>query len=272
MGDLLFSVENGIARITMNRPDSLNAFSKEMILSWMEALETIRDSEEIRVVILTGSGKAFCTGGDIKSLINGGGFLYDDSDEKEDFTSTALARKNVLWKKVQRIPLLMQEIDKPVIASINGFAVGAGLDMALMCDIRIAAQSAKLGEGYVKVGIVPGDGGAYFLPRIVGIDKALEMLWRGDILTAEEAKEIGLVTHVVSDEELTDFVESYAERLANGPQQAIRFMKRAVYQSLTMDLRSSLDMISSAMGIVTELPDFHEGILSMAEKRKPNFK
>jgi enoyl-CoA hydratase/carnithine racemase len=271
VSDLLFSVENGIARIILNRPDSLNAFSTEMIELWIHALETIRDSEEIRVVVLTGNGRAFCSGGDIKSMIRGEGLLYNNSGA-EDLISTALARKNSLWKRIQRIPLLMQEIDKPVIAVIHGIALGAGLDMALMCDIRIAAQSSKVSEGYVKAGIVPGDGGAYFLPRIVGVDKALEMLWTGDTFTAEEAKQMGLITHVVPDEELNDFVDKYIRRLADGPQEAMRFMKRAVYQGLHMDLRSSLDMISSAMGIVTELEDYQEGIRAIVEKRKPNFK
>ncbi|MFS0553925.1 enoyl-CoA hydratase/isomerase family protein [Brevibacillus sp. 179-C9.3 HS] len=273
MSDLLFRVESGVARITLNRPDSLNAFSTEMIELWIRALEEIRDNDSIRVVVLTGNGRAFCSGGDIKSMLRGQGFLHMNQDaEQADLSSTGLARKHSLWKRVQRVPLLLQEIDKPVIAMINGIALGAGLDMALMCDIRIAAQSAKVSEGYIKAGIVPGDGGAYFLPRLVGVDRALEMLWTGDTYTAEEAKQLGLLTHVVPDEELEVFVEKYVQKLANGPQEVIRFMKRAVYQSMTTDLRTSLDMISSAMGLVTELPDYQEGVSSIAEKRQPNFK
>ncbi|WCK56361.1 enoyl-CoA hydratase-related protein [Aneurinibacillus sp. Ricciae_BoGa-3] len=270
MSDLLFAVENGVARITLNRPDKLNAFSTEMIHLWINALETIRDNEEIRVVVLTGNGRAFCSGGDIKSMARGEGFLSNNNGS-EDFVSTALARKNSLWKKVQRIPLLMQEIDKPVIAVIHGSAMGAGLDMALMCDIRIAAESAKLAESYVKAGIVPGDGGAYFLPRIVGVDKALEMLWHGDTYSAEEAKQLGLVTHVIPDEKMNEFVEAYIQRTIEGPKEVLRFIKRAVYQGLAMDLRSSLDMISSTMGIVTELEDYQEGVKAIMDKRKPKF-
>lgn len=270
MSDLLFYVENGIARITLNRPEALNAFSTEMIELWIRALETIRDDDQIRAVVLTGNGRAFCSGGDIKSMMRGEGFLHSKA-HSEDLASTGLARKHSLWKRVQRVPLLLAEIDKPVIAMINGIALGAGLDMALMCDIRIAAQSAKVSEGYIKAGIVPGDGAAYFLPRIVGVDKALEMLWTGDTYTAEEAKQMGLLTHVVPDESLHAFVDSYVQRLAEGPQEVIRFMKRAVYQSQSTDLRTSLDMISSAMGLVTELPDYQEGVRAIAEKRKPNF-
>lgn len=267
MADLLFSVEDSIARITLNRPERMNAFSEEMINKWIEALETVRDSDEIRAVIVSGNGRGFCAGGDIKEMAKGNGFFKSE----EDISSTGLARKNSLWKKIQRVPLLLEEIDKPVIAKVHGFAFGAGLDMALMCDIRIVAESTKLSESYVNVGIVPGDGGAYFLPRLVGVDRALDMLWTGRVLTAKEAKEIGLVTFVVPDDELDAFTEDYVQNLVRGPQQAIRMMKRAVYQNQNMDLRSSLDMISSFMAIVTELDDYKKGVQAVVEKRKPEF-
>lgn len=267
MADLLFSVEDSIARITLNRPERMNAFSEEMINKWIEALETVRDSDEIRAVIVSGNGRGFCAGGDIKEMAKGNGFFKSE----EDISSTGLARKNSLWKKIQRVPLLLEEIDKPIIAKVHGFAFGAGLDMALMCDIRIVAESTKLSESYVNVGIVPGDGGAYFLPRLVGVDRALDMLWTGRVLTAKEAKEIGLVTFVVPDDELDTFTEDYVQKLVRGPQQAIRMMKRAVYQNQNMDLRSSLDMISSFMAIVTELDDYKKGVQAVVEKRKPEF-
>lgn len=267
MSDLLFEVKDSIATITLNRPESFNAFSEEMIQSWIAALEVVRDDDTIRVLLLKGNGKAFCAGGDIKAMAAGNGFF----ESAEDISSTALARKNSLWKRVQRVPLLLEEIDKPVICQMHGYSMGAGLDMALMCDIRIAAESAKFAESYVNVGIVPGDGGAYFLPKLVGIDQALDMLWNARVLTAEEAKEKGLVTFVVADEELDSFVQSYIEKLSNGPQEAIRIIKRAVYQSQTMTLRSSLDYISSKMGIVTELQDYKEGVSAVLEKRKAKF-
>jgi len=269
MTDLIFTVENNIARITLNRPDNLNAFSAEMIDSWIEALEVVRDSENIRALILSGNGRGFCSGGDIKAMTSGQGFFK--SDGSEDLVSTALARKNSLWKRVQRIPLILQEIDIPVIAVIHGFAFGAGFDMTLACDIRIAANTTKISESYVKAGIVPGDGAAWFLPRIVGVDKALDLLWTGDVLTAKEAKELGLVTYVVEDDQLHEFVENYVQKLISGPREVMRFTKRAIYQGLNMDLRTSFDMISSAMGIVTELDDYQEGVRAIAEKRKPIF-
>ncbi|WP_078427299.1 enoyl-CoA hydratase/isomerase family protein [Alkalihalobacterium alkalinitrilicum] len=267
MSDLLFSVNNeGVATIKLNRPDRLNAFSLEMINQWIEALEEVRDSEEIRALVLTGEGRAFCAGGDVKSMVEGDGFLYQKEDEHIDFMSTGMKRKKVLWKYVQRIPLIMSEIDKPVIAAINGPAIGAGLDMALMCDIRFASRTAKMGETYIKAGIVPGDGAAYFLPRIVGIDKALELLWTGKILTAEEAKEYGMVTYIAEPEELLDKVYDFASTLAKQPSATVQFMKRTVYQGLNNDLRTSLDMISSAMGLVTELPEYRERLETILKK------
>jgi enoyl-CoA hydratase/carnithine racemase len=139
------------------------------------------------------------------------------------------------------------------------------------CDIRIAAENTKISESYLNVGIVPGDGAAWFLPRFVGTDRALDLLWTRKIFTAEEAKEMGLVTYVVNGDQLEEFVEQYIEKLATGPQAAIKFTKRAVYQGLQLDLRTSLDMISSAMGLVTELDDYQEGVHAVIEKRKPKF-
>lgn len=272
MSDLLFEVQEGIATITLNRPDARNAFSMKMIEAWIKALEEVRDNDEIRVLVLTGNGLAFCAGGDIKSMKAGKGFLDLTGYEDMDISSTSLARKNSLWKYVQRIPLLMEEIDKPTIAAVNGDAIGAGLDMALQCDFRIASELARFGEGYVKVGIVPGDGGGYLLPRLIGIDKALDLLLTGRIIDAEEASQIGLITRKVQHDQLMEEAYKLANQLASGPQTAMRLIKRTVYQGLKTDLRTSLDMVSSFMGIVTEHPDYQEGLNAIIEKRKPRFK
>ncbi|WP_455675235.1 enoyl-CoA hydratase/isomerase family protein [Pradoshia sp.] len=269
MSNLLFTVKNQVARITLNRPEQMNAFSEEMIHSWIKALEEVRDSTDIRALIISGNGRAFCSGGDIKAMARGDGFL--DHNGENDYSTTALDRKNSLWRNVQRIPLLLQEIDIPVVAMLHGAAFGAGFDMALACDIRIAARSTKIAESYVKAGIVPGDGAAWFLPRLIGTDKALDLLWNGSVLTAEEAHQLGLLTYVVDDQELESFTNQYVEKLLEGPKETMRFMKRAVYQSRQLDLRTSLDMISSAMGIITELDDYQEGVKALVEKRKPNF-
>lgn len=262
MADLIYEVKGHLARITMNRPEHLNCFSEEMIHLWTKALEDVRDREDIYAVLLSGNGKAFCAGGDVKAMAAGDGFF----ESHDDISSTALARKNFLWKGIQRIPLILEEIDKPVVAKIHGAAVGAGLDMALMCDVRIASESATMSESYFNAGIVPGDGGAYFLPRIIGRDKALDMFWTTKVLKGAEAERIGLVTHVVPDDELDDYVEAYMQKLLEAPQTAMRLTKRAIYQSEQITLRSSLDMVSSFMGIVTELDDYRTRTSALVEK------
>lgn len=262
MADLIYEVKDHLARITMNRPVHLNCFSEEMIRLWTAALEDIRDRDDIYAVLLSGNGKAFCAGGDVKAMAAGDGFF----ESHDDITSTALARKNSLWKGIQRIPLILEEIDKPVIAKIHGAAVGAGLDMALMCDVRIASDTATLSESYFNAGIVPGDGGAFFLPRLVGRDKALDMFWTARVLKGEEAERIGLVTRTVAADQLDDYVENYMHKLLEAPQQAMRLTKRAIYQSEQSTLRSSLDMVSSFMGIVTELDDYRTRTAALVER------
>lgn len=255
MADLLFLVKNHIATITLNRPLQMNAFSKEMIDLWIKALEEIRDNPEIHIGVVTGNGRAFCAGGDVKSMINQKGFLAKKELDETDFRSTPLHVKNSLWKNIQRIPLLMEEIDKPMIAAINGHAMGAGLDMALMCDIRIASNQAKLGETYINAGIVPGDGGGYYLPRIIGMDMALEMLWTGKVLSAEEGLKLKMLSHVVPHDELNGFIQNYCEGILKKPQEVIQMTKRIVKESQTMSLKQSLDYVSSQMAISV----FHQG-------------
>ncbi len=154
----------------------------------------------------------------------------------------------------------MEDIDKPVIAALNGVAVGAGLDMALMCDIRFAAESARFAEGYVKVGFVPGDGGAYYLPRLVGVAKALELFLTGDFIFAPEAERIGMVNKVFPDDKLMEETYKFARRLADGPTKVIQLIKRAVYQSSRVDLRTALDLISSHMGVIRTTRDSQEAM------------
>lgn len=265
LSHLQFEVKNNVAFINLNRPKSLNAFSLEMINNWIESLKKIRDEDDIHVGILTGNGKAFCAGGDVKSMKEGKGFM-NQSTEEIDFYSTPSNTKDSLWKHIQKIPLLMEEIDKPMIAAINGAAIGAGLDMALMCDYRICSDKAKLGEGYINAGIVPGDGGGYYLPRVVGIDKALELLWTGEIITAKESLDIGLVSRVVKQEDLYKETVNFAEQLAKSPQLSLRMTKRLVYESLSMSLKQSLDMASSFMGITVHHQEHKEKIKKMDNK------
>lgn len=263
--DLLYTKENGIAYITLNRPESYNAFSVDMIKGWIQALSDAKSDNDVKVIVLTGSGKAFCAGGDIKAMRSGKGFLHYDGDVIGN--GSPIDYKNSLWELVQRIPLLLDDNDKPVIASINGPAMGAGLDMALMCDLRIASDKAKFAESYVRISLIPGDGGAFFLPRLVGLSKALEMLWTGDTIDAEEACRIGLVNKVVPAEQLAEATRKMAQRLAEGPQLAIRMIKRLVYQGLKSDLRSALDRASSDMGIITATEDYQKALSAFFAKK-----
>lgn len=254
---LLFKVEEQVASLTLNRPDRRNAFNAEMLDLWFEALLECQRRPDIRVVVVTGAGGAFCAGGDI-----------DEMQQRLD--SSPLAHKRFL-ESVHRIPLTLSTLDKPVIAAVNGSATGAGMDMALMCDLRFASAKARFSASYVKMGLVPGDGGAWYLPRLVGVAKALELLWSGDFIEAQEAERLGFVNRVLPEEELVPFTLEFARKLARGPQTAIQLIKRAVYEGLTLDLRTSLDLISSHMAVVTTTPDHHEAVQAFLEKRQPHF-
>jgi 2-(1,2-epoxy-1,2-dihydrophenyl)acetyl-CoA isomerase len=250
--------DDGVATITLNRPEKLNAFTHEMIDLWVEALTEARVNDAVQVVVVTGAGRAFCAGGDVGGM-----------NERPDNIS-GLDHKRWL-EHIHQVPLALEALDKPVIAAMNGVAVGAGLDMALMCDLRFAVAGTRFSEGYVKVGLIPGDGGTYFLPRLIGTARALELFWTGDFVSAEEAERIGLVNRVYPAEELLPKVYELAGRLASGPSVAIRTIKRAVYQGMRMDLRTHLDMLSSHMGYIRQTDDHREGARAFVEKRPPNF-
>jgi enoyl-CoA hydratase/carnithine racemase len=208
-------------------------------------------------LILTGVGDVFCSGGDLEALSTGEPTTYE--------------RKTFLTDHVHRVVLALEDLDKPVIAAVNGAAVGAGMDMALMCDMRFAARSARFSEGYVRVGLVPGDGGAYFLPRLVGPAKALELLLTGDFVDAAEAHRIGLVNRLYEDEDLMRETRLFTERLAAGPPLVVRMIKRTVYQSARSDLRTSLDLVSSHMAVVQSTRDSKEALSAFVERREPEF-
>ncbi len=253
-----YDVADRIATITLNRPELMNAFTWEMVGAWADALQRAQADDEVQVIVVTGAGKAFCSGGDINNM----------GDRQ---SRTPLMRKNELMANVHRIPLALEAIYKPVIAAVNGAATGAGMDLALQCDLRFAAASARFGETYVRVGLVPGAGGTWFLPRLVGTAKALELFWTGDLIDAAEAERIGVVNKVLPDAELMPHVRAVATKIANGPPLSIRFIKRAVYQGMRIDLRTSLDLISSHFAVVSASADHKEAVQAWREKRKPNF-
>ncbi len=260
MAELLYEVKDKIATITLNRPDKLNAFTGDMIDAWVKSLAAAQADDGVNVVVVTGSGRAFCSGGDVGRM------------RAADEAPQPLDGKNNLWEGVHRVPKQLEQMDKPVIAMVNGLAVGAGMGMSLMCDVRFAAESARFSTGYVKVGLVPGDGDTYFLPRLIGAAKALELLWTAEFIESAEALRLGIVQRVVPDAQLKDVTYAYARQVADGPQIPIRMIKRLVYQSLRLDLRTHLDLVSSHMAIVRQTADHGEGVAAFKEKRAPKFR
>jgi enoyl-CoA hydratase/carnithine racemase len=256
VADIEWSVADGIGTIRLNRPERKNAFTFEMVDAWAELVRDARTDDDVRVLVLTGAGDAFCSGGDLDVL----------SDRP-----SALSQKRNIFDRVQRVALAMEDLDKPTIAAVNGPAVGAGMDMALMCDLRIAARSARFAESYVNVGLVPGDGGCYYLPRIVGMGKALELLLTGDFVDAGEAERIGLVNRVVDDAALVEETYALAAKLAAKSPIALRMIKRTTYLSARTDLRTALDLVSSHFGVVAVTEDAREALAAFRERRPAAF-
>ena len=246
---------DGIATLTLNRPEQLNAFDLKMIEAWRAALEAAEADERVKVVVVTGAGRAFCAGGDFEEMAK-----FSEMN--------SLDRKNFLYRNVHRIPLVLERMDKPVIAAINGAARGAGLDMALMCDMRFMAQTATLAETYINIGLIAGDAGSWFLPRLIGTARALELFWSGRVVGAEEAERIGMVNRSVPDADLLKVTYEFARTIASKPQQAVRFFRRAVYQSQTMGLGAHLDMVSSHMAVLEDLPEHRDGIAAFRNRAR----
>jgi len=245
----------GIGVLTLNRPDKLNAFDVPMLAAWYDSLQRAIADSEISVIVLTGAGRAFCAGGDVEEILK---------FERQD----ALGRKDFLWQHVYRIVLTLERMDKPIIAAINGPARGAGLDMALMCDLRVCAQSATMAESYIELGLIAGDAGAWYLPRMIGPARALDLLWTGRSITADEALQIGLINRVAPDAELMTSVFNLAAEIAAKPQIAVRMFKRAVWQGLEMPLRAHLDMVSSHMSILGDTADHRARMGAFAARRR----
>jgi 2-(1,2-epoxy-1,2-dihydrophenyl)acetyl-CoA isomerase len=261
--EIRYDVADGVATITLNRPEKMNAFSTRMIAEWTDALETARDDDGVRAVIVTGAGRGFCSGMDVAAEAGGQGVLQTESGPA--------AARNSLRYNVHRVARALALLDMPYIAAINGPAVGAGMDMASTADIRFASETARVGMAYVRMGIVPGDGGAYFLLRILGLAKALELIWTGDVIDAQEALRIGYFSKVFPAESLMDETRAFCARLAEGPAVAIQLAKRLAYRSMDATLDQALDLAQSAMVISQSTEDAKEGPRAFTERRKPNF-
>ena len=260
MADLEVSMTGRVMIASLNRPAKKNALSPEMLDLLRDALQSANDDPKVGCFVITGAGDAFCSGGDL-------------GRRSKDATGeiTPLERKTRLQKVTHKVVLAVEEFEKPLIAAVNGAAVGAGMDLALMCDLRFAGTSARFSEAYIRVGLLPGNGGCYFLPRIVGPARALELLWTGDFVSADEALRIGLVNRVFSDAELMQETLAFAKRLGDGPPLQQREIKKLMYQSLRTDLRTSLESVSAHMAIIQSTDDYKEAISAYKEKRVPRF-
>lgn len=261
---ITFDKADGLATITLNRPERMNAFTAQMIDEWYAALLDANTDPDVRVVIITGAGRGFCAGADVSGRGPLGNLMQRDR--------TLVENRNFLRDGVQRIPRLVSLMEKPYIAAVNGAAAGAGMDMASMCDIRFAADTARMGMTYVRMGIIPGDGGAYYLPRIVGTARALDLIWTGRVFDAKEAQEMGYVSAVVPHADLMAHTREYAKKLATGPAIAMQLAKRLVYRSADTDLDAALELAGQAMYVAQGTEDAREGPKAFAEKRDPDWK
>jgi enoyl-CoA hydratase/carnithine racemase len=263
MTDLvLYEADGPIVTLTLNQPELRNPVSDDdMVDAILSALDRLDRDAEARVAILTGAGSAFSSGGNLKKMAAG-----------EGLASAMPVQTRVNYKRgIQRLPRAFARAEVPIIAAVNGPAVGAGCDLALMCDIRIAGTSAKFAESFVKLGIVPGDGGAWLLPFVVGHARAAEMALTGDTLNADEALAFGLVSRVVPDAELLPAARAIAARIAANPTQAVRMTKRLLWEARTASLDTILDMSAGYQALAHATDDNREAMAAFLEKRAPKF-
>jgi len=255
--------EGAIAIVTLNQPEKRNPISGlDMIDALEAAMRTLDADMEVRAVVLTGAGSAFSSGGDLKAMATPGSSLRD--------ALPAQTRRN--YKAgIQRLPLLFEALEVPVIAAVNGPAIGAGCDLACMCDLRIAGESAKFAESFVKLGIVPGDGGAWLLPRVIGFAKASELALTGDLLDAAEALACGLVSRVVPDDRLLDEARLIAGKIAANPPHAVRMTKRLLREAHRATLAQILELSAAMQALSHATADHDEAVGAFLEKRTPNF-
>jgi 2-(1,2-epoxy-1,2-dihydrophenyl)acetyl-CoA isomerase len=252
---LIVETSGGIATLTLNRPQARNALDLVMRRELVAALDEIEADSSARVVVLTGAGGHFCAGGDVKSM------------EPGSAAADGRARVTALNKLVMRLV----EFPRPVIAMVDGFAVGAGCNLALCCDLVIASDRARFGEVFAKIGLVPDGGGSWLLPRVVGLARAKELIFTTDIIDAAEAGRIGLVNRVVPAADLASVTRALATRIAQGPTKALAMAKHMVNRAASTDLASALDVEAFSQAIAITGDEHREGLAAFFEKRAPRF-
>jgi len=261
----------GIGLITFNQPDRLNGMTQGLKRDLVEILTEAQMDDAVRVIVITGSGKAFSAGDDISGRPLGGdgarALVPDIGRGHTDPIGTYSALRSIS----QRLNWTVRELDKLTIAAINGFAIQTGMSLALSCDFRIASEDARIGSGTLRFGLMPDEGGQYLLVQLLGVAKAIDFLMRNRIVSAKEALDLGLVNEVVPSDQLLDRALELARELAEGPQVAMRMLKRSIYNAAEMSFAGALDDIAAKTAVTDHHPDAREGIAAFREKRKARF-
>ena len=253
---LQFTKENGVATLKFNRPDKYNSFNQELAFAVQKALDDCKNDDTVRVIVLTGEGKAFCAGQDLA--------------EATDPNGPPL--KNIVGEHYNPIVMRLREIEKPIIAAVNGVAAGAGANIALACDIVVAKKSATFIQAFAAIGLIPDSGGTFFLPRLVGAQKALALMMTGDKVPAQEAEAMNMIYKAVDDEKFDAFIDGMAAKMAKMPTRGYGLTKKAVNESFNNSLEEQLALEEKLQALAGSTEDFKEGTQAFLEKRKPVFK
>ncbi|AKD05736.1 enoyl-CoA hydratase [Pontibacter korlensis] len=251
-----YAFEAGVATITLNRPDIFNSFNREMALSLQERLRKIQQNEEVRAVLLTGEGKAFCAGQDLA----------------EATAADAMEISKIVDQHYNPIVLLLRQLEKPVVAAVNGVAAGAGANLALACDIVVAKESASFIQAFSKIGLIPDSGGTFFLPRLIGLQRASALMMTGDKVSAKEAQEMGMIYKAFPDDAFENEVSSLVKRLAQMPTKGLAYTKALLNCTFDLSLDEQLRHESTYQHRAGVTDDFKEGVQAFIQKRKPEFK
>jgi len=254
--ELIQTLTNGVCELKLNRPAVFNSFNREMALALQKALDECEMNDEVRAIVITGEGKAFCAGQDLAEAVD---------PEGPELQSIVRDHYNPI---IQRI----RNIEKPIIAAVNGVAAGAGANIALACDITIAKKSASFIQAFSKIGLIPDSGGTYFLPRIIGTQKALALMFNGDKISAEEADRMNMIYKAVDDEQFETEVKTFAESMASMPTRGLGLTKKAVNASLSNNLTQQLALEEELQTEAGQTYDFSEGVNAFLEKRKAVFR
>ncbi len=261
---IILKKEDHIATITLNRPERMNAVNQQMEQDLVAALDDVALDDDVRVVVLTGAGRVFCSGADVGGLSGGGG--------QSGLVGTPEGMRRYLRGGFQRVPLGLQKVDKPTIAMVNGAAVGAGCDFAFACDMRVGSENARFRNGFVRIGLVPGAGGTWLYTRLMGLGRGLEFLFTGDFLLAEQAERIGVLNKLVPADDLERETMELARKIAKGPPIAIQLSKMQAYKALETNLEAALEMAAACQAVALSTEDHREGVTAFLEKREAQYK